>query len=425
MKLIGKVKVQLFDAKTGKEVYKYEDHNILTNAAHHLANGCPYGLDRRTWGALDTETAQTDWSDIHSSVLGGVLIFENTIAESASHLFEPLDNYPCGYASMAGQDVSDSRSGTYNGIESGDVTGGFEWVYDFTTSAAIGDWDSICLTSAQAGYGYIKGQQSGSILDSVFRRNMTSNVIFRGATANYIYFVSATYGAVAVSRLPLKPFDIPLYGNNINGTPTSILTPASGARIHIDDVANKIHVLTIAGQTLTITTYNDEEDLTDTTTTTLELDVGVTIPYTTMNRDVTGFCVADGYAYLSGSSKVLKVNMSNAAVVDEITITTHTHAFANVALSRLTTGDIYCYPDIIDSTGAVHTIGAGSAADASTDSIKQINNWVIRGGTTGDGYAGSILTPYLGTIFHLPSPVQKLSTMTAKIKYKLTVEEES
>lgn len=420
MKLKGRALVQFFDAKTGKEVFRHESHNILTNAAHHLANGSPYGLDRRTWGALFSEDRATDWSDIYRRVFGGILIFPNTIAESATHLFEPLSNYPVGYASMDGQNVSDSKAGTYNGNESGPVTGGFEWVYDFQTSSANGTWDTVCLTSAKGGHGYIEGRQDGSIFDSTFRRG-AAGVTFRGATANYIYFISDNYGAAVLSRIALKPFDIPLYGNNINGTPTSVLTLNSGERIHIDDVANKIHRLSISGGTLTITTYNDEDDLTDTTVTTLATNV--TFP--TNNRPVPGFCVADGYAYVASASKVYKVNMSNAADVTEITITNHTHAYVAVSLNRLSTGDIYIYPDIIDSTGAVHTIGGSSADSYFTESVKMINNWGVMSSLSGVGYTGTIVTPYLGTIFNLPSQVTKDATKTAKISYKLTVEEES
>ncbi len=419
MKLKGKVTIQLFDAKTGREVDRREGHNIITNAAHYLTNGCPYGFDRRTWGSLSTETRETDWSNIYRRVFGGILIFPSRITESAAHIFEPLSNYPVGYGSMDGQDVFDPKSGTFNGTDSGDITGGYRFVYDFGSSQGNGTWDTVCLTSAKGGYGYVEGRTDGTIYDSYFRRAINGNYI--GSTANYIYFVSTQYLAGTLSRLKLSPFNIHLYGNDINGTPSVVMSLNDADRIFIDQANDCIYKLEISGQNLTVTKYNDEDDLTDTTVYTLT--VSATVPE--YNRGRFDFCVRDGYLYMGNrGDKVLKVNLSDASDYEEIDVTVHTHAYSVIAMSILPSGDIYRYPDIIDDQDTAHTIGGSDAASYNFDFNSSYNNWAVR--STGDqnaydaGYAGSILTPFLATIKNLDTPITKDATKTAKITYDLT-----
>lgn len=419
LNLKGKVMVQFFDKDTGNEVAHIEKHNLLTNAAHHLLNGCPYGLDRRTWGSLATEEASTNWSDIYGKVFGGILIFPNTITPSASKLFEPLSNYPVGYGSMEGQDTSDNKTGTYNAVESGAVAGGFKWVYTFDSSNGNGIWDTVCLTSSKGGLGYIDGRSDGTIFDSYFRRSLPAKMEI-GRSTNYKYFVDDTYGSQNLSRLKLPTFAIPLYGNDITGTPTNIIAIADGERVFIEGINGKIYTCTISGQNITIVRYNDEEDLTDTTTISLSLAEGVTIP--TYNRCVADFAIRDGYAYLGNrGTKVLKVNLSNAADVSEITVSEHTHAYSTIGMSVLSTGDIYRYPEIIDGNDTVHLIGGAAATDPSCDIPSPVNVWAARGGNFGGvGYGSSIMTPYLATIFNLDSPLTKDASKTAKITYTLT-----
>ena len=412
--LKGKVKIQLFDALTGREVDRREGHNIITNAAHYLTNGAPYGLDRRTWGNT-AANQQTDWSDIYSKVFGGILVFPSSITESAAHLFEPLSNYPVGYGSMLGQDVSDSKSGTYNGVESGPITGGFKYVYDFGTSQGNGSWDTVCLTSAKGGYGYIEGRTDGTIFDSYFRREIGTNTCYIGSTSNYAYFISEFYGTATLSRLAIRPFEIPLYGNDIQGVSATVLTVADTDRIFIDGENDCIYKLEISGQNLTVTRYNDEDDLTDTTV--YNITSPLTVPE--YNRGRYDFCVRDGYLYMGNrGTKVIKINLTTPADNDEITVTAHTHAYSVIGMSIRPTGDIYRFPDIIDENDDVHTIGSADVSGPSLDFANWYNNWAVCD-RSDYGYAGAIDTTYLATIKNLDSPITKDASKTAKITYEL------
>lgn len=430
MILKGKVKVQMFDAITGRETDRRVGHNIITNAAHYLTNGSPYGLDRRTW-ANTAATQETDWSQIFDKVFGGLLIFGSTITENAAHIFEPLANYPVGYGSMLGQDVSDSKSGTFNGVESGSITGGYRYVYDYGTSQANGVWQCLSLTSARGGYGYIEGRNDGTIFDSFFRRSINVTGLYIGSTANYMYFISETYGTATLYRLKIPPFEVPLYVNAITGTYSedgetksameTAFTVNDTDRIFIDNVNNVIYKLEISGQDLTVTRYNNEEDLTDTTVYSLT-SISATIP--TYNRGRYDFCVRDGYLYMGNrGTKVLKVNLTNKADTAEITVTEHTHAYSTIAMSLMPTGDIYRFPEIIDENDTPHTIGGANVSGYAVDFAVPFNNWAVC--CRGDyGYGGAIITPYLGSIKNITS-VTKDASKTAKITYELTTLEES
>lgn len=412
--LKGKVKVQLFDALTGREVDRREGHNIITNAAHYLTNGAPYGLDRRTWGNT-AQRQDTDWSEIWRYVFGGILVFPSSITESASHLFEPLSNYPVGYGSMLGQDVSDSKSGTYNGVESGSITGGFRYVYDYGTSQANGSWECVALTSARGGYGYIEGRTDGTIFDSYFRREIGTNTYYIGSTTNYAYFISEFYGTATLSRLPIRPFAIPLYGNDIQGVSATVLTVADTDRLFIDHENDCIYKMEISGQDLTITRYNDEDDLTDTTV--YNITSPLTVPAS--NRGRYDFCVRDGYLYMGNrNTTVIKVNLTTPADNDEITVTAHTHAQAQIGMSIRPTGDIYRFPDIIDENDDVHTIGSANVSGYELNFANWYNNWAVCD-RSDYGYAGAIDTTYLATIKNLDSPITKDASKTAKITYEL------
>lgn len=424
--LKGKVKVQLFDALTGREVDRREGHNIITNAAHYLTNGCPYGLDRRTWGNLNViSSQQTDWSEIWRYVFGGILVFPSSITESASHLFEPLANYPVGYGSMLGQDVSDSKSGTYNGVESGSITDGFRYVYDFGTSQGNGTWDTVCLTSAKGGYGYIEGRTDGTIFDSYFRREIGTNTYYIGSTSNYAYFISETYGTATLSRLFLRPFNIDLHSNPINGVIwngseylsalSTVLTVADTDRLFIDHENDCIYKLEISGQNLTVTKYNDEDDLTDTTV--YNITSPLTVPE--YNRGRYDFCVRDGYLYMGNrGTTVIKINLTTPADNDSITVTAHTHAQAQIGMSIRPTGDIYRFPDIIDENDDVHTIGSANTSGYQLNFANWFNNWAVCN-RSDYGYAGAVDTTYLATIKNLDSPITKDASKTAKITYEL------
>lgn len=141
----GKTTIQLFDAKTQKEVQRVEDKNLITNAYkryiedyinnYHIGpvfsglpnwiNATPYDMTR------------------------GVILFDTPLAESADKIY-PANQECVGHA---GGDYSgtDIYRGDYNAAESGDIEDGYRHVWDFATDKANGTIACVCLTTLNGG----------------------------------------------------------------------------------------------------------------------------------------------------------------------------------------------------------------------------------------------------------------------------------
>lgn len=424
MRLKGKVTVQTFDAESGKLLTEQTSHNILTKAADSLMNGCPYGFDRNTWGKTSF-TAETDWKDIYSTIFGGILVFPTVLTENVNTIAPPMDetNYPVGYGSQLGQDTSDSKTLTFNGIDSGEITGGYRFVYDAGTSQANGTWNTLSLTSGKGGYGFIEGDKW---IDSYSRRDISSGAkdYVLGLTESHIYVASWNN---TIYRFEAHPFNINIAHNDLFGATLENTGITFDGYVYID-YDNDTLVKITGTSTLTIATY-DLTDLTASpTTTTLLLGEAISAPSANGNL----FVEMDGYYYIpsykADNTDVYKINSLNGS---DITVLTCPTVGNNPrALGRLTNG-VHAMNAIITTDDEVITspfiLNASNVAGNRV--IHQFGAWLIH--SRGDYYFGeyayyaSIFTPYLATIFNLDNPVTKDATKTAKIIYELTEVSES
>lgn len=420
MRLQGKALVQFFDAKTGKETFRHEEHNIITNALDSLMNGCPYGLDRRTWGQYSTGSS-VDWSKITETALGGILVFSNALTASADHLFEGLSNLPVAYGSRNGQDTSDTKAGSFNEHDSGEIANGYKFVYDFSTSAGNGTWNAVCLTSALAGEGYEKSY--AKTFGTYFKRG-SGNYVCVGFVKKYALFKSGS----KIYGMRTEALDVPLV-SQLSGNPSETILDSYSGSIFADYENDCIY--TVSGtDPLTLTRY-DMDDLENPTTTTIDLAAAIPGTYSPI------FCKSGNYIYIGYSNtgsgtqtnnKVYKINTTNGADVTEITVTTLTdYRTSYRPMCVLPSGDIYCGTDIIDTNNTVHhfndaTTGFSQAVFAP---FTPIGVWSACGFSNYYDYGVVLNDNYLGTIYNLPNAVTKDASKTAKITYSLTYVEES
>lgn len=421
MKLKGKVTVQTFDAETGKLLTEQTSHNILTKAADSLMNGCPYGLDRRTWS--ETGSSGIDWSPIYSTIFGGILVFPSTITENTNHLFEPLSNYPVAYGSMNGQDTSDSKTGTYSAVDSGSITGGYRYVYDFGPSQGNGTWDTVCLTSAKGGQKYFEGATTwyeGSLSRTV---GIGSQQRFDGATRNHLYFGKYDNGSNKLYRYAITPYDIPLYGgNDIMGTLAEDTGITIDGYLFLDYENNEIVKITGGGtSTITVSRY-DADDLTASPTTTT-INLGETCPAPTGYNYLA--VIRNGYLYLgAGSSTVVKkINLSNGSDITDITVPT-----SEVRQLGLNDWGIHATNCIIadDDSVIINSATSDYPICLTNFGVWGIFSWRSHPwSSVAVNYEARVITSYLATIFNLDNPVTKDATKTARIIYELTEVSES
>lgn len=142
--LKGHTLIELKDVATG-EVRQFEDENMLTNALDYILNGNLCGHHN-----FPTDHPELCFPIVRQ-LLGGIMLFPETISENAESIYPPT--MPTGYGGSSTDASDDTRMGTYNLTESGEVVGGYKHVWDFTTAQGNGNISCVCLTHRIAGNG--------------------------------------------------------------------------------------------------------------------------------------------------------------------------------------------------------------------------------------------------------------------------------
>lgn len=146
MKIHGHSTIELRNVKTG-EIERYEDDNMVTNAIQLYLN------DLGMFNISPLHMAGVRESLI-PSLLGGLLVLDTALTESASNIICPGGVKMVGngaYGVTSNDDVTEM--GSYNSAESGWMSDGkYKQVWDFTTTQANGNINCVCLTSANHGY---------------------------------------------------------------------------------------------------------------------------------------------------------------------------------------------------------------------------------------------------------------------------------
>lgn len=157
----GKTTIQLFNAKTGKEIERHTDDNMVTNLYPKLFE---FGFKswRAPWFSSTSQNNQmTKLSMMKpSDFVGGIQLFDSALIENPN-LILPQPGVGC--IGHAGGDYAgtDPYRGDLNASESGIITNGYKYVWDFATDKANGIIRSVAMTS-------LKGGNSGYRSDTFF-----------------------------------------------------------------------------------------------------------------------------------------------------------------------------------------------------------------------------------------------------------------
>lgn len=138
--------IELTNVKTGKKE-RYEDDNMVTNAIQLYLND----LGMFNISPLYTNEVK---NNLLTALMGGVLVFDNTIQENANNVICPSGvtmTANGSYGVTSNDEVTEM--GSFNSSESGWTSDGkYKFVWDFTTSQGNGNIGCVCLTSAKHGY---------------------------------------------------------------------------------------------------------------------------------------------------------------------------------------------------------------------------------------------------------------------------------
>lgn len=243
----GQTIIELKDVHTGA-VERYVDNNMMTEAIEDIF---------KTRGLM-ARNAFTQ-TNLVKACLGGILLFDDALTESASNIFPPTNVNMVGNAAI---DVTSTDTvtemGSYNSNESGwQQDGSFLAVYDFNTSQANGTIASVCLTSDVGGYiGFGNGTSNA-------RKSSTLNIYAYGGTRDTAYgmsgyrvvrvdYTASTVDMIATSaftqnsenffgttkKIKIEKYKIPLSKLNLVTTPTS-LKKVSEVELDLTDIIQR------------------------------------------------------------------------------------------------------------------------------------------------------------------------------------------
>ena len=401
-RLHGHVRVETRDRWTGRVVESQEKENLVTDAAAKMIQTAQFGN-------------LNNWVPVYSTLLGGLMLFDNTLTENASNIYFPSSAKLVGYAGQVA-DSSNTLCGSYNANESIFTSNGFTTVWDFLTSQANGTIASLARTSHMIkdnplfGYSY-SGSSFGTSGTSL---SSSINVIGYDETNHILYFTVTT--DITDSGISLNKNTI--YKESIYIDKIGLTSPINAQKAEA--------VKTLTSSDGTASAYNWVYDKYDNNfvyiaSTTIHL---VAIDGTHTTKTATGvsgqrFAVTENYYWVANGTTLYRIQKSNTA-----NIQTYTVQGTNIAPSE---NDIlYAWPSGFGNMsrvypdGTVITLSAKTASSTQSFAQSDYKNVGTLFGVRANGTAVYALTNYLGTIANLDSAVTKTSSQTMKITYTLT-----
>ena len=356
------------------------------------------------------------------------------------------------------------RRGSFNTNESGDVTGGYRFVWDWSTSQGNGDIKSVCLTRPVIGAGDVRSDFSAPDADII--EYLSSRVIRGSSIPGYITILdyererafSVRYdGTSGAEKIIIKEYYINTYryhltgafGDAINLVNTheisQVITGYNSNMVSVSYTGDYFYVFKVTYQGSTLDEYKisaSDWSCVKTSHTYTGLSFanfsGLSGGY--MLKDV--IPIINGYAYAVSylNQKIYKLNLANDADVVE-----YNHPLAGVTNSGyyngssviLPNGDFYKFCEYFGSSDAAiyyhngqffrcrgnlisgsdfgegypHAQGNNYGTMITTDSSDDYTN--------GQNWLISALYPYVSTVANLQSKVTKSYDLTMKLTYTI------
>lgn len=424
----GTATFELQNVKTG-EVERIVDHNMFTNALNEVYNKAPFCLADELLGINESagDNSFNRFNRLFETALGGILLFPQTLEEEASNIFAPASNKPVGIASMEANPAVDPRRGTYNAIESGVITNGYRYVYDFATSQGNGVIAAVSLTSRWGGASYLDNlsdlmcgsarQGSSSLFpygrSKLIKEESNQQIKLICADETGMYWLQSNNKTV--QKANFKPYAMSLVEDY---TASHILGEFDNTGYVFADT-NNICVMRTSGNTsgnatITVDRYSKIDFSKSTTTYTIPAPLAAT-----KNGHIIAYDRVNDYLYCLGrvETKYFKTKLSNTADTSEIIVPSSGSQLFN------------CYPFfiggnfLIETDNTVHT----SPVTVKYPFVSRVGCYVLGGAesiastsTQARSTSFNVLSPYLATINNLSKSVVKSPDKTMKVTYDVT-----
>lgn len=221
MRLKGTMVLELTDVNTS-EVETVTEENMITNAINNILGTNPMGIFYATTGEYDDSVL---WNGtllpICPNMIGGILLFSNTLEENADNVYQYSANLPVAYASNNVNSTANLARGSLNLTESKALDNGYKFVWEFTPSQGNGTIVAVALTSAlggQNGFGSLVGDSSAFLqlkaADIGDVPKAKQLVLFEAVEVdfekNLMYSITFSNSAVLIKKVRIPIFDIGL-----------------------------------------------------------------------------------------------------------------------------------------------------------------------------------------------------------------------
>lgn len=464
MKLKGVMTVELTDVNTSETEIVTEE-NMVTNAVNNILGLNPMGIFYNATGEYDDSLM---WNGnllpICPNMIGGILLFSQSLEEDADNIYTLSDNLPVAYASNDVNSTSNMARGSMNLTESKALENGYKFVWEFTPSQGNGTIAAIALTSAKGGengYGSLVGDASTFLqLKAADIRELPKEqqlVLFETVEAdfesNLLYSITAEDSSVRIRKIRLPIFDIGLNEKLDDSTYTvledKVLTTQTfhflgsytlygefmdgkdGYWYGFSNEGNSSGNATMLWIKISKTDYSFTEGEWTLSNAKL-MDVGNRDENSTYPERIIKCCVRNGYLYVPANNKkgVYRINLSN-----QVDVTLIEFGFTSKWKPLCETGSCEVYMTLVgdlivagdfqitSEDEVIQTQGSARLNTAATPLFQYKNFLFGWGGSYGSEYRTAyLLTPYLASINNLSSAVVKTVDKTMKITYTLTEE---
>lgn len=469
MKLKGHCKVELKDKRTGK-IEQYEEHNMVTEFSEELFKQMGY---LRPNAFANRETLPID------DLFGGVMCFDTAITEQtdmtgrhSSPLYPPADKEMVANASMAiTGNTAPEELGQYNSRSSASTATTRKFIFDWDTDEALGQIASVCLTSKYGGYKGV-GNAYSNTRDTSIRVNEPIEQTVSGDTgkqtslssSSRIAYINRSNNRIGVvhsfeptaGTLTIKEYDLSGVGINPFKSLNAIGTNAR-------EVATINYTFTPVAYTSNgswitysrygywgIVVFSKNPNANDNTLSVLKFNLdntqeqysfanvscgwvnGTTGQYYRFSVGFLGnyFIIANHSSFYSGGYNY--VYACHTGTYEVTSLGTLPDAGNSSGPGVILEGRFYVGNSVIRLKNGTPTLeklnGTGLMALAQNDGFwcggQAVDDpYICWNGTNDVSFAvvGTLIRPYLATIFNLDNAVQKLGDKTLKITYELTL----
>lgn len=439
----GEVAVILYDEK-GNEVHRQEKHNLVTNATADM-------IKMVGGGSGSSNNLMNSMMPIAEKALGGLVLFDGLLTESADNINIPSSVKVVACAGR-NQDGTNVNAGSLNVSETTKIQGGYQTVWDFSTSQANKSIASLALTSDYAGDNIFDAycgneallKSCSATVNPIKNTNGVAihpNNIFPlkyDRTTQTFYFLqykgyesNEHHYVVSYARVPLFEYEVAdsfyevgiAYDSSATIASNTVLDFTKGS---VDVKGGYAYVpKEIASGATNVTFYKIA--LSNFSTTLMDA-INITLGPSGYVRIV----VSDGYLYSLVDGAVHRVNVTDPNITYTYNLRQDTTNLVSPATHNIVNtadGFVMCVTSYISGTNKNYALyrDAGNSAIAikPTNRSTAIQTIPFNNGMVTIYVESSVLKfcvkrDYLGTIFNLQTPVNKTQATSMKVIYTLT-----